>query len=437
MLSHDELTRRDMLKLLGVGAGASALGLGRFGPLTASAQATKYEGVTLRGLTAGGSAYVPALRKFAEEFKAQTGAAIEWDEQPWEQLMPKIQGDLSAGAPTYDLFCNDIEFQYTIYPSLQPINDLIAARNYNMDGFFDPIYKYGEGVACGEAGVRYGLPIRIGASWVFYRTDLIKQFPTTWAEYEKVLAANTNGTTHGLSFAGVPAQLIKLFLARYWYQGDPLMTPDWKPLINGEKGVKAAQMLLDHMKKYTPPGVLGWDNPDASNAFLNGDVAVLEGWSGFIQPSLDDPSKSKVVGKWSVARYPEKGTGNITQHNLAIFKTAKNVDAAFDYMAYCTGLDTAKRLMLEFKEESPRKVIWTAPDVAAKQPFLKTVASSYDIAKPFAPGLPQWLDLFLPLAEALSAAMSAQQSIPDALNGAAKKWEEAIKQAPPSFQYKE
>jgi len=41
-----------------------------------------------------------------------------------------------------------------------------------------------------EAGVRYGLPIRIGASWVFYRTDLIETFPTTWAEYEEVLAAN-------------------------------------------------------------------------------------------------------------------------------------------------------------------------------------------------------------------------------------------------------
>jgi multiple sugar transport system substrate-binding protein len=438
MSGQDGFSRRELLKIAGAGAGVAALGgITALRPTAVRAQDQKYAGTTLRGLTAGGGAYNPALVQFGKEFEEQTGAKVEWDEQPWEQLMPKIQADLAAGSPTYDIFCNDVEFQYTIYPYLQPINDFITSRAYNMDGFFEPIYKYGEGVAGGQAGVRYGLPIRIGASWVFYRTDLISEFPTTWADYEAALAANTGNGKYGLSFAGVPAQLVKLFLARYWYQGDPLLTPDWKPLINSDKGVAAVQRLFDNMKKYAPPGILAWDNPDASNAFLNGDVAVLEGWSAFIQPSLQDPAKSKVVDKWSVARYPENGTGNITQHNLVIFKTAKNADAAFDYIAYCTGLDNAKRLMLEFKEESPRKTVWADPEVAAAQPYLVNVASSYDLAKPFTPGLPQWLEMFIGLAEGLSSAMSEQKSPQDALNDVAKKWEELIKQAPPAFEYKE
>ena len=436
MSFRSDVTRREMLKLLGAGTGAGAAALGALSPRRARAagQALPYEGVTLRGLTAGGGAYIPALNQFAEEFRAETGATVEWDEQPWEQLMPKLQADLSAGSPTYDLFCNDIEFQYSIYPSLQPINDLIAARGYDMEGFFEPIYRYGEGIA-GEEGVRYGLPIRIGASWVFYRTDLIPEFPTTWEAYAEVLAANTGDGRYGLAAAGVPAQLVKLFLARYWSQGEPLLTPDWKPLINGEAGVTAVQMLSDHLAKFAPPGVLGWDNPDASNAFLNGDVAVLEGWASFIQPTLDDPSKSKVVGKWSVGRYPENGTGNITQHNMVMFKTASNMDAAFDYMAYCTGPENAKRLMLEFREESPRKAIWSDPEVLAQQPYLPLVGESYDLAKPFAAGLPQWLDMFIALAEGLSAAMAGEQEIPDALNATAERWEEAIAQAPPTFEY--
>lgn len=431
------LTRRSLLKWAGVTTGGVAASRAGIRSLGIAAQDKPYVGITLRGLTQGGVAYNAALRQFAKEFEEQTGAKIEWDEQPWEQLMPKVQGDLAAGTPTYDIFCNDIEFQYTIFPYLQPINDLIQSRGYNMEGFFEPVYKYGEGVAGGQAGVRYGLPIRIGASWVFYRTDLIEQFPTTWADYEATLAANTGNGKYGLSFAGVPAQLVKLFLARYWSQGDPLLTPDWKPLINSEKGIKAAQMLFDHMKRFAPPGILGWDNPDASNAFLNGDVAVLEGWAAFILPSLDDPSKSKVVGKWSVGRYPENGTGNLTQHNMVIFKTSRNIDAAFDYIAYCTGLENAKRLILEFGEESPRKAVWNDPEVLEKRPYLSTVAEAYDIAKPFTPGLPQWLEMFIGLAEGLSAAMSEQQEIADALNGVAKKWEELIKQAPPSFEYRE
>ena len=437
MATEVDFTRRTLLKWAGATASIAAASCVAFRSQEVVAQDKPYAGVTLRGLTQGGVAYNAALRQFAQEFEEQTGAKVEWDEQPWEQLMPKVQGDLAAGTPTYDIFCNDIEFQYTIFPYLQPINDLIAARGYNMDGFFEPVYKYGEGVAGGQPGVRYGLPIRIGASWVFYRTDLIEQFPTTWADYEAALAANTGNGRYGLSFAGVPAQLVKLFLARYWSQGDPLLTPDWKPLINSDKGIKAAQMLFDHMKQFAPPGVLGWDNPDASNAFLNGDAAVLEGWAAFILPSLDDPSKSKVVGKWSVGRYPENGTGNLTQHNMVIFKTSRNIDAAFDYIAYCTGLENAKRLILEFGEESPRKVVWNDPEVLEKRPYLSTVAEAYDIAKPFTPGLPQWLEMFIGLAEGLSAAMSEQQEIADALNGVAKKWEELIKQAPPSFEYRE
>ena len=428
--------RRDMLKVAGVGAGAAALGgvpglrQGR-----AAVQAGAYEGVTLRALGLAGAAWNPAVTRFAQEFQEATGATVEWDFQPWEQTMPKLQADLAAGTAQYDLFCNDIEFQYTIYPSLQPIDELIESRGYDMEGFFEPIYTYGAGVAGGQEGVRYGLPIRVGASWVFYRTDLIPDFPTTWADYTAMLGELTGAGQYGLGFAGVPAQLVKLFLARFWSMGGSLLSADWQPQVNSKEGVAALQALHDAMIEYAPPGILAWDNPDASNAFLNGDVAVLEGWASFILPSLDDPDASEVVGKWSVAKYPGNGTGNFTQHNFAIFNTSQNIDAAFDYMAYCTGPETALPLLNEFKEESPRKTVWTDPAVAEEQPYLATVVEAYDVGRPFTPGLAQWLELFIGLAEGLSSAMSDQKSPQDALNDVAANWETVIAQAPPDWEY--
>lgn len=432
------LSRRDMLKIAGATGGAAALGgLGGMRPGTIRAQAGAYEGVTIRGLGQAGTAWVPAVEQFAKDFNATTGGTVEWDLQPWEQLMPKLQADLAAGSPTYDFFCADIEFQYTIYPALLPINDLIESSGYDMEGFFEPVYKYGEGVAGGQAGVRYGLPISVGASWVFYRTDLIAEFPTTWADYDAMLAEQTKDGKYGLSFAGVTAQLIKLFLARYWSRGANLLSPQWEPLINGEEGVAALTQLFDEMKAYAPPGILGWDNPDASNAFLNGDVAVLEGWSSFILPSLDDPDASKVVGNWGVARYPENGTGNFVQHNFAIFNTSKNPQAAFDYIAYCTGPETASAVLNEYNNESPRKTVWLEPETLETQPYLEAVVDAYDVGKPFTPGLPQWLELFIGLGEGLSAAMSEQSSPQDALNDVADKWSELIEQAPPDWEYSE
>jgi multiple sugar transport system substrate-binding protein len=427
-----------MLKVAGAGAGAAAMGAGLgLRPGTISAQEGQYDGITLRGLGLAGTAWNPAVEQFATEFSEQTGATVEWDFQPWEQTMPKLQADLAAGTAQYDFFCNDIEFQYTIYPSLLPMNELIEESGYNMDGFFEPIYTYGEGVAGGQEGVRYGLPMRVGASWVFYRTDLIEEFPTTWEDYDALLAEHTTDETYGLAFAGVTAQLIKLFLARYWSTGAALLSPDWQPQINGEEGVASLQMLLDQMKAYSPPGILGWDNPDASAAFLNGDAAVLEGWASFILPSLDDPEASQVVGNWNVAAYPEQGSGNFTQHNFAIFNSSQNQQAAFDYIAYCTGLENADRVLNEYQEESPRKEVWTAPETLETQPYLAAVVDAYDVGKPFTPGLPQWLELFIGLGEGLSAAMSEEQSPQDALNNVAESWSELIEQAPPDWEYSE
>ncbi len=434
-----QLTRREFLRIAGIAGGAAAVGAYApqlILPRSASA-AKKYDGVTLRVLNQGGVAYEAALKQFGTEFETQTGAKVELDGTPWEQQMPKLQADLASGQPKYDIFVGDIEFQYPTFPNLLNLNDMIKKYNYNMDGFFQPVYKYGEGVAGGLAGQRFGLPIRVGACWVFYRTDLIKEFPTTWADYETLLKEQTAGGKYGLAHAGVAAQLVKIFLARYWSMGDPLMTEDWKPLINSDKGIKAAEMMLNQIKKYCPPGMLAWDNPDASNAFLNGDVAVLEGWAAFILPDLQNPAKSKVVDKWTVGSFPEKGTGNFTQHNMDIINSTKNPDAAFEYIAYCTGLDNAKRVLMDFNEESPRKTVWSDPDVLKKEPFLPGVAASYENGKPFTPGLPQWLELFTALAEGLSSAMAGKQTTQAALDDVAKKWEASIKQAPPSFPYQE
>jgi ABC-type glycerol-3-phosphate transport system substrate-binding protein len=444
------LNRRDMLKALGLlGAGAAVAACGPVGaplPKAAESQASggqqaaasgkKYDGVTLHVLTQAGADYEAPFRKWSEDFTGETGAKVEFEFAPWEQLMPKVQADLASGAPQFDLFCNDIEFQYTIWPNLEPINDFLTKSKYDMEGFFDPIYKYGEGIA-GNKGVRFGLPVVSGVSLLFYRKDLISTFPTTWADYEKVLADNTKDKMHGLSFAGVTAQLVKLFLARYWSQGDPLLTPDWKPLINSDKGVKALTMFKDQMKKYAPEGILAWDNPEAANAFVAGDVAVYEGWGGFILPNLNNAEKSKVVDKWAIAPYPEKGTGNFVQHNIVMMKTSKNKEAAFDLMAYLTQPDKAKDGAINYGTTPARKTIFSDAELDKAKPYMPDYAAVLDRGRPFTPGVPQWLEMFIAVGEGASKALSDQAEPKAALDEVAQKWSDLIKQNPLSFEYKE
>ena len=422
----DNLSRRQLIKyagLAGVSMYGSNLVAGDF-----------YKGVTIRVLTQAGTDYEPYFRKMGKTFQILTGAKVEFEFAPWEGLMPKVQADLASGVPQFDLFCNDIEFQYTIWPHLEPINDFIESGSYEMEGFLDPVYKYGEGIA-GNKGVRYGLPIVTGVSVLFYRKDLMNKFPTTWEDYENLLKKHTDGNMHGVSMAGVPAQLVKAFLARYWRLGKPLMTRNWKPLINGKEGLEAITTLKRHITKYAPPGTLAWDNPDAANAFLAGDVAVHEGWAGFILPSLDDPNKSKVVNKWGIAPYPQGGTGNFVQHNFAMMKTSKNKKAAFDLMAFMTNPKNMKLATLEFGITPSRETLYNDSDVLRKKPYMDDYVKVLKRGKPFTPGVPQWLEMFIGVAETCSQVVSNEAEPKEALDELADKWSELLEQNPLNFEY--
>lgn len=444
-MSH-KISRRTALKGFGAAAGAAAvlpmasgaLGARRAAPASAGRrfQQGSHAGVTLRVLNQAGTAYEAALTRFAEEFGAETGATIQFDPTPWESMLTKAQANVAAGGGQYDIFIGDVEFQYTLYPSLLPINDMITASGYSLDGLFAPTLKYGEGIG-GQPGVRYGLPVTTSVSPIFYRKDLIPEFPTTWADYQQVLTDLKATMPAPLAFAGVPAQLVKLFLARYWSQGDPLLTTDWKPLINSEKGVAALEALISFKDQFANSGVLAWDNPEASQAFVNGDAAVLEGWGSFVFPSLENPDVSKIGDTWALAPYPEGGTGNMVQHNGIIFNTSRNAQAAFDYLAYVTGDKGAMSTLVDFHEDSAREALWSDPAVVAVDPWRPDFAVVVNAGKPFTPGLPQWLDLFIGVAEGASAAMAGTATPKDALDQMAAKWEASIQQAVPGWEYVE
>lgn len=429
-----KVPRRTALKGMLAGAATAALLVASTGMVAAQGQ---YDGVTLRVLNQAGTAYEAALAQYAEDFEAATGAKVEFDATPWETMLTKAQANVAAGSSQYDIFIGDVEFQYSLYPSLLPIQDMIAESGYSLDGLFAPAVKYGEGIG-GQEGVRYGLPLTSSVSPIFYRTDLIPEFPTTWAEYEQVLSdLKSDEMPAPLAFAGVPAQLVKLFLARYWSSGDPLLTEDWQPLINSENGLAALEALIRFKDEFANPGVLAWDNPEASQAFLNGDAAVLEGWGTFVFPGLEDPEVSKIGDNWAIASYPEGGTGNFVQHNGIIFNGTQNPQAAFDFLAYVTGEEAAKQTLIEFHEDSAREALWSDPDVAAVDAWRPAFAPVVNNGKPFTPGLPQWLDLFIGVAESASAALAGTAEPQAALDDLASKWEASIAQAVPTYPYTE
>ncbi len=427
--------------------------------------AKKYQNIRLKLLSFASQSYQPALRKCASEFEAATGASIEVVAHPllpnfadvpasftsyvssvgWWTTVPVAEYDATSGTRQFDLFCDDNEHQHVLWPYLLPLNDLITKFNYDMHGFFPAIYRYGAKVA-GQHGLRFGLPVRMRVPCIYYRTDRIRKFPDTWEEFEMALAENTGGGIYGLAMDaacypyhpfGYAHETTKLFLARYWSLGDPLFSGDWQPLIDSEKGVTALEMLKRQMSQYSPPDLITWDANRAVQAFVDGKIAFLElGAEGNIEVlrRLQDPS-SKVRDKWSIGLYPGKGSAPLTYHTMSIFKHCKNPEAAFEFIAYCTGPKWARRLHLEYGENSARRSVMTSAEAIEKDFSVVRRAAALERAIPMSAPLPQWFDFVAALWEAVQLCLLGYLPAKAALTRAAQKWTALLRQAPPEWEY--
>ena len=421
--------------------------------------AKRYENVRLKMLCWAAQSHQTAVRKFASEFEAETGASIEFEALPapgaygWWALEPLAAYDAGSDHPQFDLFCDDNEHQHALWPHFLPLNDLMRKFDYQTSDFFPTVARYGERVG-GQQGLRYGLPVRTRTPFVYYRTDLIGHLPGTWEELEKAFADNTGAGNYGFTAEvayypfhpfGLAHETAKSFLARYWSMGDPVFSPDWKPLIHSDKGVAAMEMLKRQISRYGPPGMsqtpdlMTWDGARALQEFLDGKIAVLElageGDISLVSRKLQDPTQSKVRDKWSIGLYPGSGAMPMTYHTMSIFKHSKHPEAAFEFIAHCTGAEGARRLHLEYGENSPRRSVMTSAEAIDRDPYVPGRVAALERAIPPTVPLAQWMDFQSALWEAVQFSFLGFLPVKTALTRAARKWSQLLEQAPPRWEY--
>ena len=396
-----------------------------------------YDGITLRMLTYH-SRYYPALLAFAREFEQETGATIEFDvPDTWWHLESAIDTDVASDCPRYDLFCNDLEFQYTHRQHFLPLNSFIERNGTDLDDFFQPVEQYGLHPP-DEPGTIYGLPIRVRVPMVFYRTDLIQDFPTSWETYDEVLAEHTGKGRYGLGFpAGFNEMANKMFLARYRSLGGTLLSPDGEPLINSEKAVAALAMLKEQTERFTPPDVHGWDYEHAGQMFREGRIAVLESIAEATLMGIQDPVVSKVIDNWSVGLYPGGGANVFTEHQMVIFKHCKHPQAAFDFIANCTNQDNGRRILMEYGEDTARRSVWTELQSQNARPNLQPMIEALDRGVPFLPWVPQWLEMLRALWIGVPACIAGRMTVTEALDETASAWKQILDANPLNFTYRE
>lgn len=347
-----KMTRRDALKVVGVGAGAAALG-----------------GNTRRRVRAQGApvkltfAFPPdasgGVQMLLDGFNQQQQGAVEvtWRQMPsnFGEYFNQVRTELQAGSEDLDVIGIG-----GIWPAPLGVPGLIAELGDRLTNT-DPFLPGAVAINTYD-GKLYGAPWYTDAGLLYYRKDLLEQGgfagpPKTWAELEtmaqEIRASTGIAAGYLLQGAETPAGAINAIEFIYTSGGNVLDPADpSKVAVNSPealRGLRIERGLID--KGIAPQAVTTYGEQECEAAFLRGDAVFMRNWPGSYEPAAD-PARSALaleqvgVGELPVAEAGLQSRAVQSGIQLAINATSRNPEAAWALIAHMIAPEQQKAFAL-------------------------------------------------------------------------------------------
>ncbi|WP_036400205.1 ABC transporter substrate-binding protein [Mycolicibacterium cosmeticum] len=440
-------SRRRALQLLGLAGGAAVLGpalaacgsSGGGNALASNAPVSgKFAGVTLKLLV--NQPHVTSFRDvLAPAWQRETGGTLEVTAAPYDQLTSKQILDVQSGTGEFDVF----DYFYFGLGDLVDAGALVDLTDWidtnkaaiGVDGYLKSIYDPYTLLG----GKRYGLPYDGDVHILFYNAELLERYkvepPKTWDEYDTIAAKITRdsrGAAYGAIVSGqqVPMILGCSYINRLTGYGGELVDSAGKPALTSDASIAALRHLVDVAPVALPtPLQVGFDQ--ANTAFLTGQGALLDTWTDMALRA-EDPSASKIAGRWGAVSLPVGGTNTTPRtaldagFGLGISTASKHQDAAAAFLNWAT----ATPQNLKVSSTAGAGIDPVRGDVLNSDGYAKVVTKAIapireglngdPLVWPKEKGAPKLLQ---DLVDQLALAIAGTQTVEQSLENAQKSWE--------------
>jgi ABC-type glycerol-3-phosphate transport system substrate-binding protein len=435
-------------------------------PLAAQAQAAElaaYQSAKIDWKQAAGEsisiAVIPAsyfdnLISLQPQFEALTGIKLRFEKVPPGQIRQKAMLDLSSKTATYATHAADPMY-YPLYVAnkwVEPLDRYLADPkltdpswlNYN-----DIIKAWRDAVSID--GKPYGVPFDGEVTVQVYRKDLYDAKGLKPATTYDELLSNAKALTdpgnrmYGLAMRGFAGAGQNMYIypsilrgfGGSWFEGNNLV-------VNSPVAVRALEWYVEALNRYAPPAVRNWNWPDIADAFSQGTLGCyLDAHSS--AAVLNNPEKSKVIGKIGYARWPKgpagKGVTSIWNWsfpiNAALSPKAKT--ATWLFIAWATSAETQALTSWKFAGAAKRSGInrtssWQSADFASSMAgmgdnFIKTAMDTLalDTDVDWRPRVPQWPAIGETMATGIQAALVGQKTAKAALDEAQARIQQILR----------
>jgi len=347
------LTRR---ALLASAAAAAAYGAGGATSAFADVNWKKYAGVKI-GVNLIKSPRGDNLQKHEKEFTDLTGIQVSSEQTPEQQQRQKAVIELNSGSPSFDVVHISYHVQKRQFEKANWLADLSAfMKNPDLTEASlteSDFSQAGLLYAKNQQGQMQSLPFSVDYWLVYWNKELFAKkglsYPQTFEELVTTAEALTDpkeGTygfvARGLKNANVPVWTSFLL----GYGVDPVDAAG-NLRTDSPEAIEAARLYQRLLTKAAPQGVAGFNWSECQSAFLQGKIGMWLDGVGFAPP-LEDPEKSRVVGKVGygvMPRGPKAQASATFGDGIGVTDASKNKEAAYLYCQWAISKAMGARLL--------------------------------------------------------------------------------------------
>lgn len=417
--------------------------------------ARKFEGTTLY-MIAEQQKPTEALQKQLDAFTEETGITVDLEMAPYDNVIQKETLAFESKSGAYDIIAAPYQFLGNLVENeyIQPLStfmedeSLSIIEDYDETDIIENLWN-----ASGEwEGELYGVPSNSCIDMLAYRKDLFENeeeraafkeeygyeltVPEDWDTYRDVAEFFTRekGETlageklktnfYGVSMCGKRHDATTCEWLNYaWSFGGGVFDDEGNLNINSAESVEALEYFCD-LAQFAPEGIASktWDEQTTE---MQQGIAAMSVLFNDNYAALEDPDSSTIVGKVGYTTVPvkEKEVAHYGGWGFYIPTDSKNPEVAGVFMQWFNTPEVQKNIALDggfpnlqscYEDEELKEI-----------PYWEGSQKAYEISTT-RPRIAEWPKMDEILMLQLSNAVTGESTPQEALDQAAKEFEELL-----------
>ncbi len=347
-----DFDRRSLLK---GGIAAGALGMTGL-PALAEPQWKKFAGTSLE-VNLVKSPRGDLLQKYEKEFTELTGIKVASEQIPEQQQRQKAVIELTSGKPSFDVVHISYHVQKRQFEKagwLADFSRFIKDPNLAEAGMAESDFSSAGLIYAKNArGELRSLPFSVDYWIIYWNKELFAkkgiQYPDTFEDLVKAADALTDPKEgiYGFAARGLRNANVPVWMSFLLGHGVDPVDAKGNLLTDGPEAIEAARLYQRLLTKSAPPGVAGFNWSECQSAFVQGKIGMWLDGVGFAPP-LEDPEKSRVVGKVGYGLMPKgpKARASATfGDGMCVVEASSKKEAGFLYCQWAVSKTMGARLL--------------------------------------------------------------------------------------------